>query len=137
MLIARRARAMLAGLVLLKCYDAHFYIANWGSLQFALAFPEGCLDLKAIQSYLHGNDRYEEMLSIKTTAGRSIVWWNKHEEEGWCPSEYEGDMGCLVGIREQNSCIVVKTGFTFASSITLFCLCYINYDRIICRQNHS
>ena len=40
---------------LLQNYDAHFYIANWGSVRFALAFPEGVLDLKMVQPYVCGH----------------------------------------------------------------------------------
>jgi hypothetical protein len=86
---------------LLKYYDAHFYIANWGTVRFALAFPEGCLNLEAIQPYLRANDRYEETLSVKATDGRYIVWWERNEEGGWGWTEGDGSIDSLIGIREE------------------------------------
>ena len=47
---------------LLKYYDAHFYISNWGTVQFALAFPEGCLNSELIECYLPDNNEYGETL---------------------------------------------------------------------------
>lgn len=86
---------------LLKYYDAHFFITNWGTVRFALAFPEGYVNLEAIQPYLRGNDRYEETLSVKRRDGRCIVWWERNEEEGWGWTEGEGIIDCLIGIREE------------------------------------
>ena len=85
---------------LLKYYDAHFYIANWGTVRFAVALPEGCLDLKAIQPYLRGSDPYEETLSVKSSAERCVVWWERNEEDGLGWTEGEGIINRLIGIRE-------------------------------------
>ena len=65
---------------LLKHYDAHFYIANWGTVRLGLAFPEGCLPQEAIQPYLRGGERYEETLTIQEVGHRCIVWWERNEE---------------------------------------------------------
>ncbi|MCK5246235.1 hypothetical protein KAR02_05015, partial [Candidatus Bipolaricaulota bacterium] len=86
---------------LLKYYDAHFYIANWGTVRFAVAFPDGCLSQEAIQPYLRGNDRYEETLSVKSSDGRCIVCWERNEEEGWGWTEGDGSIDPLIGIREE------------------------------------
>ncbi len=86
---------------LLKYYDAHFYIANWGTVRFALAFPEGCLNQDLVESYLRGNDRYEETLSVERIDGRSIVWWERNTEEGWGWIEGEGIIDRLIDIREE------------------------------------
>ena len=37
---------------LLKYYDAHFYIANWGTVRLGLAFPKGAITPEVIQPYL-------------------------------------------------------------------------------------
>lgn len=45
---------------LLKYYDAHFYIANWGTVRLALAFPKGAIAPETIHPYLRGGERYED-----------------------------------------------------------------------------
>ena len=86
---------------LLRYYDVHFYIENWDTVRFALAFPEGCLDQDAIDDYLRTNEPYEEKLSVKNTDGRLIVHWNRNEEGGWGWIEGgEGILDRLISIRE-------------------------------------
>jgi len=58
---------------LLKYYDAHFYIANWGSVRLGLAFPKGAIAAEAIQPYLRGGERYEDTLTVKEVGNRCIV----------------------------------------------------------------
>lgn len=86
---------------LLKYYDAHFYTANWGTVRFGLAFPEGCLEPEVIQPYLRGGERYEETLTTSKAGKRLIVWWERNEEGGWEWTEGEGGIDQLVGIREE------------------------------------
>jgi len=86
---------------LLKYYDAHFYIANWGTVRFALAFPEDCMNPEAIQPFLRGNNQYDEILSVKRIDGRYIIWWERNEEEGWGWTEGEGIIERLISIREE------------------------------------
>ena len=86
---------------LIQHYDAHFYIANWGSVRFALALPEGVLDRDAVQPYVRGNQRYEDTLTINSNGARTIVWWERNEEGGWGWTEGEGITSRLVGIRDE------------------------------------
>ncbi|MBM3880941.1 MAG: hypothetical protein FJ387_14685 [Verrucomicrobia bacterium] len=72
---------------LLQHYDAHFYIANLGSVRLALALPQGCLKPEAIESYLHGGEGYEDTLTTKQVGNRHIVWWERNEEGGWWQSK--------------------------------------------------
>jgi hypothetical protein len=58
---------------LLEHYDAHFYIANWGTVRLGLAFPEGSLSLEAVQPYLRGGERYEDTLTLQEIGKRCIV----------------------------------------------------------------
>ncbi len=37
--------------VLLDYFDAYFYCANWGSLQFMFRFPKGLVDKSTVASY--------------------------------------------------------------------------------------
>ncbi|HEY5913694.1 MAG TPA: hypothetical protein VJA21_24160 [Verrucomicrobiae bacterium] len=86
---------------LLKYYDAHFYIANWGTVRLVLAFPKGVITPDALQPYLRGGERYEDTLTIKEIGNRLIVWWERNEEGGWFETGGEGLIDELVGIREE------------------------------------
>ena len=86
---------------LLKYYDVHFYIANWGTVRLGLAFPKGAITPEAIQPYLRGGERYEHTLTVKKIGGRRIIWWERNEEGGWGWTEGEGIIDQLIGIREE------------------------------------
>jgi hypothetical protein len=86
---------------LLKYYDAHFYIANWGTVRLGLAFPKGAIALETIQPYLRGGERYEDTLTVKEIGNRCTVWWERNEEGGWGWTEGEGLMDQLIGVREE------------------------------------
>ncbi len=89
---------------LLEYYDAHFYVANWGTVLFALAFPEGCVDQKAIRPYLTAPTRAcgENTLTAKSMNGRLVLYWEKSEEECWDDwVEGTGLLDRLLGIREE------------------------------------
>lgn len=86
---------------LLQYYDAHFYVANWGTIRLALAFPKGCLDPGAVQPYLRGNDKYEQTLSVEWGDKRCVVYLERNDEEGRGWSDGEGILDRLVGIREE------------------------------------
>ncbi len=86
---------------LLQYYDAHFYIANWGSVRFALSFPEGVISQETVTQYVHGHEQYENTLTAASNGVRTIVWWERHEDGGWGWTEGEGSMGRLSGIREE------------------------------------
>ena len=86
---------------LLQHYDAHFYIANWGTVRFAIALPEGVLDRDAVQPYVRGHEQYENTLTINSNNARTIVWWERNEEGGWGWTEGEGLISRLVGIRDE------------------------------------
>jgi len=86
---------------LLKHYDAHFYIANWGTVRLSLAFPKGAIAPEAIQPYLRGGEQYEDTLTVKEIGNRCIVSWERNEEGGWGWTEGEGLMDQLIGVREE------------------------------------
>ena len=86
---------------LLKYYDAHFYIANWGSVRLGLAFPKGAIAAEAIQPYLRGGKRYEDTLSVKEVGNKCIVCWERNEEGGWGWTEGDGLIDELIGVREE------------------------------------
>jgi hypothetical protein len=82
---------------LLKYYDAHFYIANWGTVRFGLVFPKSSLDPEVIEPYLRGDD---VTLTLHQVGQRCIVWWERNEEGGWGWTEGEGVIDELIGVRE-------------------------------------
>ncbi len=86
---------------LLNHYDAHFYIANWGTVRLGLAFPKGTIAPETIQPYLRGGERYGDTLTVKEIGNRFIVWWERNEEGGYWETEGEGLIDQLIGIREQ------------------------------------
>src|SRR6266536_2389232 len=86
---------------LIKYYDAHLYIANWGSVRLGLAFPKGAIAPEAFQPYLRGGERYEDTLTVKEIGNRCIVSWERNEEGGWGRTEGEGLIDELIGIREE------------------------------------
>src|SRR5438128_5695405 len=86
---------------LLKYYDAHFYLANWGTARLGLALPKDAIAPEAIQPYLRGGEQYEETLTVKEIGNRCIVWWERNEEGGWGWTEGEGLIDQLIGVREE------------------------------------
>ena len=86
---------------LLKHYDAHFYIANWGTVRLGLAFPENSITLQAIRPYCRRGERSEDTLAVKEIGDRCIVWWERNEEGGWGWTEGEGLIDELIGVREE------------------------------------
>jgi hypothetical protein len=89
---------------LLQYYDAHFYIANWGTVRLGLAFPNGVITPEAFRPYLRKGEQYEDTLTVKEIGGRFIVWWERNEEGGWWETGGEGLIDELVEIRQELMC---------------------------------
>lgn len=86
---------------LLKYYDAHFYVANWGTIRLCLALPKGVTTPKTIQPYLRGDDPYDNTLTFREVGDRYIVCWERNEEDGCEWIDGKGIIDQLVGIREE------------------------------------
>jgi hypothetical protein len=86
---------------LLKYYDAHFYIANWGTVRLGLAFPKGATAPEVLQPYLRGGESYEDTLTVKEIGERCIVCWERNEEGGYWETNGDGIIDQLIGIREE------------------------------------
>jgi len=75
--------------VLAKYFDAHLYLANWGTRRLAFRFPKGLLDTAAIEAYCD-----EEHLTLKTIGDAQVLEFEMNEEEGF--DEWMEERGLLA-----------------------------------------
>ncbi|MEG5138375.1 MULTISPECIES: hypothetical protein [unclassified Microcoleus] len=83
--------------VLIKYFDAMFYIANWGSLQLMFRFPKGLIDMELMQKYC-----VEDIVEVSEINDFVILEISINEEEGfdgWI--EGEGNLSSLIGLRQE------------------------------------
>jgi hypothetical protein len=81
--------------VLVRFFDAHLYMANWGSRRLMFRFPSGLLSREAIEPYC-----VEDRIMFKTVGGFDILDMDLSEEEGggtWIESE--GSLSGLIPLR--------------------------------------
>ncbi len=64
--------------VLAKYFDAHLYVANWGTRRLAFRFPKGLVDVNAIEHYC---DEYHA--HIQTIGDVQVLEFELNEEEGF------------------------------------------------------
>ena len=84
------------GKLMEKYFDAHIYVANWGSRHLMLRLPRGGVDEDALTSYV-----VDEVFDYWTTDEHLIIQWLRDEEpdDGWV--EGEGWMAQLLPLREE------------------------------------
>lgn len=78
-------------------FDAHVYVANWGTQTLMLRLPRGSVDEERLASYVVAN-----VLKFWTTKKHLIIQWERNTEEpddDWV--EGEGWMARLVPLREE------------------------------------
>ncbi|MEG4345586.1 hypothetical protein QUB70_20265 [Microcoleus sp. A003_D6] len=83
--------------LLVKYFDAMFYIANWGSLQLMFRFPKGLIDIELMQKYC-----VEDIVEVSEINDFVILEISINEEEGfdgWI--EGEGNLSSLIGLRQE------------------------------------
>jgi hypothetical protein len=83
--------------LLVKYFDAMFYIANWGSLQLMFRFPKGLIDVELMQKYC-----IEDIVEVSEINNFVILEISINEEEGfdgWI--EGEGNLSSLIGLRQE------------------------------------
>ena len=80
--------------VLLKYFDAYFYLANWGSLHLMFRFPKGLLDAADIEAYCVHNT-----ISFETIGEYQVLDldFNPEDGEGWM--EAEAGLSHFVALR--------------------------------------
>lgn len=82
---------------MMEYYDAHVYLANWGSFCLMLAFPEKTFAKASLESY-----RVQEGLLFSRHEDRLIVAWERINDDvwdGWVDGE--GLLDQLLPIREE------------------------------------
>jgi hypothetical protein len=83
--------------VLLQYFDAHLYLANWGTRRLLFRFPKSVIDPHSIRPYCR-----EEFLTLELKGNYYILEFSLDDEEPddeWL--EPEGLLGKLAPIREQ------------------------------------
>jgi hypothetical protein len=80
--------------VLARLFDAHLYLANWGSRRLMFRFPTGLLNRGAIESYC-----VQDRITFKTVNGFDILDMDLSEEEGGMWIEAKGSLSGLIPLR--------------------------------------
>ena len=82
--------------VLAKYFDAHLYLANWGTRRLAFRFPKELADVDAMERYCD-----EDHVHIKTVGAVQVLEFEMNEEEGldeWM--EERGLLSTLARLRD-------------------------------------
>ena len=68
--------------LLMTCFDAHLYTANWGTHTLMFAFPRAAVDLEQLNAYrVEAETDYETGLMVMERDDRVIVTFASHREE--------------------------------------------------------
>jgi hypothetical protein len=81
--------------VLAKYFDAHLYVANWGSRRLAFRFPKGLLDKSAVESYCD-----EDHLTLTTIGNALILEFQLDREDDYEWVETDGVLATLARLRD-------------------------------------
>lgn len=83
------------GKLMEEYFDAHVYVANWGTRRLKLRFPAGAVDRDVLIQYC-----VDDVLSFRGTDEHLIIDWTCDDESGnWV--EGEGWMARLTPLREE------------------------------------
>lgn len=80
--------------VLLKYFDAHFYLANWGSLRLMFRFPMGLIDEADIEPYC-----VDEYISFETLGQYQVLDLDFNPEDGGGWMEAEAGLSHFIRLR--------------------------------------
>jgi len=81
--------------VLAKHFDAHLYVANWGSRRLAFRFPKGLADKSAIEPYCD-----EDHLTLTTIGDTLILEFQLDREDDYEWVETDGVLATLARLRD-------------------------------------
>ena len=79
-----------------KYFDAHIYVANWGTRHLMLRLPRGGVDEDALASYV-----IDDVLDFWTTDEHLIVQWLRNEEPDGDWVDAKAWMAQLLPLREE------------------------------------
>jgi hypothetical protein len=80
--------------VLLKYFDAYFYLANWGSLRLMFRFPKGLLDAADIEPYC-----FDEDITFDTIGRYQVLDLDFNPEDGGGWMEAEASLSYFIRLR--------------------------------------
>jgi hypothetical protein len=80
--------------VLLKYFDAYFYLANWGSLRLMFRFPKGLLDAADIEPYC-----VDEYITLETIGEYQVLDLDFGPEDGGCWMEGAAGLSYFIHLR--------------------------------------
>lgn len=80
--------------VLARFFDAHLYLANWGSRRLMFRFPAGLVNRDAIEQYF-----VPGRITFGTDGGFDVLDMDLSEEEGGSWIEAEGSLSGLLALR--------------------------------------
>jgi len=82
--------------LLVKYFDAMFYIANWGTLQLMFRFPKHLIDVEQMQQY-----GIADRVAISEIDNFVVLEISMNDEEGFGWIEGEGYLSSLIGLRQE------------------------------------
>ena len=80
--------------VLARFFDAHLYLANWGSRRLLFRFPAGIVSRDALELYC-----VPDRITFGSVSGFDILDMDLSEEEGGDWIEGEGSLSGLLSLR--------------------------------------
>ncbi|QYC45491.1 hypothetical protein Nocox_39740 [Nonomuraea coxensis DSM 45129] len=79
-----------------RYYDAHLYLANWGTHRIMLRLPKAVLDPKQAGRYCVG-----EQVNAWTSGGHLVLDFTSEAEEEYWEDDVERSLSAIVGIRAE------------------------------------
>ena len=79
-----------------KYFDAHLYLANWGSRHLALRFPRAALPIETAKAYCRGDSA-----SVSAKGDHVILNFSSQDEEGDWDSDGRDEMASLLPVRAE------------------------------------
>jgi hypothetical protein len=84
------------GRLMERYYDAHLYVANWGTHRVMLRLPSNLLDPDVVEDYCVG-----EQLSARVTAGFVVLDFTSEDDAGDFDHDAETLLSTIVGVRAE------------------------------------